>query len=57
VANGSRYADETAYANALDVWRETSFDRWTNAGGFGELLSDVTTTLQQAGRYLVAAPR
>ncbi|MBI2615828.1 MAG: hypothetical protein HYW52_09175 [Gemmatimonadetes bacterium] len=57
VANGSRYADQTAYASALDVWRETSFDRWTTAGGAGTALSDITTSLTQAGHYLVAAPR
>lgn len=57
VASGSRYADQTAYAGALDIWRETSFDRWANAGGFGDILNDVTTSLSEAGHYLVAAPR
>lgn len=57
VAGGTRYADQTAYAGALDIWRETSFDRWANAGGFGEILNDVTTSLSEAGHYLVAAPR
>ncbi|OGU27006.1 MAG: hypothetical protein A3K13_09525 [Gemmatimonadetes bacterium RIFCSPLOWO2_12_FULL_68_9] len=57
VASGSRYADPTAYANALEVWRETSSDRWANTGGAGTALSDVSTSLQQAGHYVVAAPR
>lgn len=57
VASGSRYADQTAYANALDVWRETSLDRWANTGGAGAALSDITTSLSQAGHYVVAAPR
>lgn len=57
VASGSRYADQTAYASALDVWRETSFDRWSDTRAAGTALSDVTTSLPQAGHYAVAAPR
>jgi len=57
VASDSRYADQTAYANALDVWRETSLDRWVTTGGFGAALSDITTNLSQAGHYMVAASR
>ncbi len=57
VANGSRYADQSAYASALDVWREASFDRWSDTGGGGSALSDITTSLPQAGHYVVAAPR
>ncbi len=56
-ASGSRYADQTAYAGALDVWRETSLDRWTSTGGAGTALSDLSASLPQAGHYLVAAPR
>jgi len=57
VAAGSRYADQSAYANALDIWREASLDRWVNTGGAGTALSDLTTSLPQTGHYLVAAPR
>ena len=57
VADGSRYADQTAYANALDVWRETSLDRWVTIGGSGAALSDIATNLSQAGHYVVAASR
>ena len=56
-ATGSRYADQTAYANALDVWRETSLDRWVPGGGSGAALNDITTSLSQTGHYVVAASR
>jgi hypothetical protein len=57
VAAGSRYADQAAYANALDVWREASLDRWVSTGGAGTSQNDVTTSLSQAGHYVVAASR
>ncbi len=57
VASGSRYADPTAYANALEVWRETSLDRWSSIGGSGSAGNNVSASLSQAGHYLVAAPR
>lgn len=57
VATGSRYADPAAYAGALEVWRETSPDRWSSLGGSGTAGNDVKASLSQAGHYLVAAPR
>ena len=57
VASDTRYADHTAYANALDIWRETSLDRWAGTDGVGAALSDISSTVSQAGHYVVAAPR
>ena len=57
VAAGSRYADASAYENALAVWYETTPDAWTQAGGAGTPGSDVSATLSTAGHYAAAAPR
>jgi hypothetical protein len=57
VASDTRYADQPAYANALDIWRETSLDRWAGVGGVGAALSDIGSEISQAGHYVVAAPR
>ncbi len=57
VATGSRYPDPAAYASALEVWRETSLDRWSSVGGSGDAGNDVSGSLSQAGHYLVAARR
>jgi hypothetical protein len=57
VATGSQYASATAYAAALEVWRETSLDLWSSVGGSGNTGNDVSASLSQGGRYLVAAPR
>lgn len=57
VAAGSRYADQNAYAAALDLWREVGFDLWTNIGGSGSVGTDLRANIPESGRYVAAAPR
>jgi hypothetical protein len=57
IAAGSRYADPTAYAQALGEWRESSLDLWARVGSSGDAGTDVSAGLSQGGHYLVAALR
>lgn len=58
VADGTSYASRDAYADALDVWRETGLDRWTVASGSGSAgLDAVGAVLVDGSEILVAAPR
>jgi hypothetical protein len=57
VVAGSRYADATAYARALGVWRESSLDLWAGVAGSGDAGTSVSAGLAQGGHYLVAARR
>jgi len=53
-----RYADATAFAAALDLWREVGLNRWSMAAGSGPTGADgVTGRLATGGSYLAAAPR
>lgn len=55
---GSRYTTNNEFAQALGLWREESFDRFSEVPGSGPAGTDgVAGSLQGSGSYLAAAPK
>lgn len=56
--SSGRYADDAAFAAALDIWRERAAGRWSIAGGSAPSgATALAAGLDRPGTYLVAAPK